>query len=141
MTFSTEITVRFAHVDAAGIVFYPRYLEMVNETVERWFEEALGTSFAELHVSRRHGTPTKRITVDFLKPSRLGDVLTFTLTVLKVGRSAFDIAVDCTCAGEARFKADATLVYTSLEPLASVPLPDDLRRRMMAFTVAETKTA
>ena len=81
MSFTAEITVRFGQVDAAGIVFYPRYLEMVNETVERWFEECLGVSFRELHMTRRHGTPTKHIAVDFLKPSRLGDRLTFTLRV------------------------------------------------------------
>ncbi len=136
MPFTIEITVRFAHVDAAGIVFYPRYLEMVNETVERWFEEALGVSFRELHLKRRHGTPTKHIAVDFLKPSRLGDKLTFSLRVAKIGRSSFDLEIDCACGGEARFKAAITLVYTAVDPLAPAPLPDDLRQSMMAFVGA-----
>lgn len=132
-TFAIEITVRFAHVDAAGIVFYPRYLEMVNETVERWFEEALGVSFSELHVVRRHGAPTKRVVADFLKPSRLGDRLSFTLRLAKIGRTSFDLDITCTCGGETRFKAAATLVYAGLEPLAPLPIPDDLRERMTAF--------
>lgn len=137
MTFAAEITVRFAHVDAAGIVFYPRYLEMVNETVERWFDEGLGISFRELVLVRRRGAPTRRIAVEFLKPSRLGDKLIFTLQVMKVGRSSFDLDFDCACGGETRFKASATLVYVSAEPMTAVPIPDDLRQRMMTFAKAD----
>ena len=133
MPFTIDITVRFAHVDAAAIVFYPRYLEMVNETVERWFDEALGVSFRELHLTRRHGTPTKRLAVDFLKPSMLGDKLTFSLRVAKIGRSSFDLDIACLCQGETRFTAAAILVYTSFDPIAPAPLPDDLRARMTAF--------
>src|SRR6185437_11409847 len=105
MPFKAEIIVRFAHVDAAGIVFYPRYFEMVNETVERWFDEGLGIAFRELLLVQRRGAPTKRITVDFLKPSRLGDRLMFTLRVLNIGRSTFDIEIACSCGDEPRFKA------------------------------------
>ncbi|MBX7200946.1 MAG: acyl-CoA thioesterase [Rhodospirillaceae bacterium] len=134
--FATEITVRFGHIDAAGIVFYPRYLEMVNETIERWFEECLGVSFRELHMERHAGTPTKHLAVDFLKPSRLGDRLTFTLRVAKIGRSSFDLEIVCSCGREARFKAAATLVYTSFEPFAPAPLPEELRLRMAPFVRA-----
>lgn len=137
MSFAAEITVRFAHIDAAGIVFYPRYLEMVNETVERWFEEGLGVSFREMHLKRRQGAPTKRLAVEFLKPSRLGDRLLFTLWVIKVGRSSFDIEIDCTCGRETRFKAAVTLVYTSFEPLAPTPLPEELRRKMLTYVDAK----
>src|SRR5688572_6675187 len=84
MGFSARITVRFSHVDAAGIVFYPRYYEMLNETIERWFDEGLGTSFRELHLVQNRGMPARNIAVDFLKASRLGDVLTFRLGVKKI---------------------------------------------------------
>ncbi len=136
MSFTIEITVRFAHIDAAGIVFYPRYLEMVNETVERWFEEGLGVSFKDLHLTHHRGAPTRRVAAEFVKPSRLGDRLTFTLSVNKVGRSSFDLDIVCACGGELRFTAAATLVYTTLEPLASAPIPDDLRRKMLTFAAA-----
>ena len=41
MSFTTTRKVRFEHCDPAGIVFYPRYFEMINGTVEDWFEEDL----------------------------------------------------------------------------------------------------
>ena len=33
MTFTTQRKVRFQHCDPAGIVFYPRYFEMINSVV------------------------------------------------------------------------------------------------------------
>ena len=37
-----NVEVGFRHCDPAGIVFYPRYAEMVNDTVEHWFKHGLG---------------------------------------------------------------------------------------------------
>jgi acyl-CoA thioesterase FadM len=39
--FIKQEKIRFQHIDYAGIVFYPRFLEMLNGLVEDWFEEAL----------------------------------------------------------------------------------------------------
>ena len=39
--FTKKEKVRFQHVDYAGIVFYPRFLEMLNNLVEDFYEEAL----------------------------------------------------------------------------------------------------
>ncbi|MCC6915543.1 MAG: acyl-CoA thioesterase [Rhodospirillaceae bacterium] len=134
MAFTAQITVRFNHVDAAGIVFYPRYYEMLNEVVERWFDEGLGTSFRDLHLVQKVGMPARNIAVDFLKASRLGDVLTFDLQVRKVGRSSLSLKIGCSCNGERRLAADLTLVCVSLSPLAAIPIPAALRERMGSFT-------
>ena len=47
--FTKQEKVRFQHVDYAGIVFYPRFLEMLNCLVEDWFEEALDRPFSKIH--------------------------------------------------------------------------------------------
>ncbi len=133
MAFTAPITVRFNHVDAAGIVFYPRYYEMLNEVVERWFDEGLGTSFRDLHLVQKVGMPARTIAVDFLKASRLGDVLTFDLQVRKVGRSSLSLKIGASCNGEQRLSADLTLVCVSLSPLAAIPIPAALRERMGSF--------
>ena len=39
--FTVDIPVRFQHTDPAGIVFYPRYFEMINQVIEDWFAEKL----------------------------------------------------------------------------------------------------
>ena len=47
--FTKQEKVRFKHVDYAGIVFYPRFLEMLNDLVEDWFEEAFDRPFSKIH--------------------------------------------------------------------------------------------
>ena len=83
-----ELPVRFAHVDAAGIVFYPRYFEMLNAAVEQYFADIVGIDFRQMHLERQIGVPTVHLEADFSAPSRLGDRLAIDLIVDRVGRSS-----------------------------------------------------
>ena len=65
--------VRFKDCDAAGIVFFPRYFEMLNDCVEDWFREALALPFEAMHGSDRCGVPTAELSSRFVAPSRLGE--------------------------------------------------------------------
>lgn len=127
MTFVSTQQVRFAHVDPAGIVFYPRYFEMLNAAVEDYFETAIGVSFAEMHRARRLGVPTVKLEVDFRTPSRLGERLDFALAVDQVGRSSAHLRCTVRCGEVERFVARVVLVCMDLDASASVPWPEDLR--------------
>jgi len=56
--FTLQQKVRFQHCDPAGIVFYPRYFEMINATVEEWFAQRLGVPFETLHGALGAAVPT-----------------------------------------------------------------------------------
>lgn len=75
--------IRFKHVDYAGIVFYPRFLEMLNDLVEDWFDEALDRPFSEIHET--NGIPTVDLKVQFKNAARLGQVLQKKLWVKNIG--------------------------------------------------------
>ena len=77
--FQREMLVRFGHCDAAGWVFYPRYFEMLSDFVEDWFEDGLLASAPGLFHHKKILTPSVHFTVDYLKPTRYGDRLTFNL--------------------------------------------------------------
>lgn len=81
--FTKQEKIRFKHVDYAGIVFYPRFLEMLNDLVEDWFEEALDRPFSKIHET--NGIPTVDLKVQFKKAARLGEILTKKLWVIKLG--------------------------------------------------------
>lgn len=81
--FTKKETIKFRHVDFAGIVFYPRFLEMLNDLVEDWFEEALERPFSKIHET--NGIPTVDLKVQFKKAGRIGEVLTKNLWVEKLG--------------------------------------------------------
>ena len=130
--FTTERRVRFADCDAAGIVFFPRYFEMLNGVVEDWFAGPLQTSFRELHVDRRVSVPTAAVEARFIAPSRLEDELTFALTVTKLGRSSCSLRHRISSGGALRFEARQTFVYVGLS-LKPEPWPADLRARIAPY--------
>ncbi|WP_298095414.1 thioesterase family protein [Brevundimonas sp.] len=130
--FTTERRVRFADCDAAGIVFFPRYFEMLNGVVEDWFAGPLQVSFRELHVNRRVSVPTAAVEARFIAPSRLEDELTFALTVTRLGRSSCSLRHRISAGGILRFEASQTFVYVGLS-LKPEPWPEDLRARMANY--------
>ena len=81
--FTKKEKIKFKHVDYAGIVFYPRFLEMLNDLVEDWFEEALDRPFSKIHET--NGIPTVDLKIQFKKAARLGEVLTKKLWVINLG--------------------------------------------------------
>jgi len=84
--FIKKETIKFRHVDFAGIVFYPRFLEMLNDLVEDWFEEALKRPFSKIHET--NGIPTVDLKVQFKKAGRIGETLIKKLWVEKLGSAS-----------------------------------------------------
>lgn len=132
--FVSEVEVRFRHCDPAGIVFYPRYFEMINDFVEEWFDKGMGLPFHTLHVDRHIGTPLASVQCDFSAPSRWHEKLRQELTVRRIGGASFDADV-CFAGpdGATRLTATLTIVTVDLHRMRSTAIPDDLRQRMQAF--------
>nr|WP_325250821.1 thioesterase family protein [Amylibacter sp.] len=126
-------TVRFQHCDPAGIVFYPRYFEMLNLTVEHFFEQKVGWSFNGLPKELNVSVPTVHIETDFVKVSRLEDRLEFQLRILRIGRTSLGLAITGLCNGEERLKAVITLVCVDFDTKTAVPWPDRLRMKLEAL--------
>jgi 4-hydroxybenzoyl-CoA thioesterase len=84
--FTKQEKIRFKHIDYAGIVFYPRFLEMLNDLVEDWFEEALERPFSKMHET--NGIPTVDLKVQFKNAARIGETLTKRLWVKELKTSS-----------------------------------------------------
>lgn len=84
--FTKQEKIKFKHVDYAGIVFYPRFLEMLNDLVEDWFEEALDRPFSKMHET--NGIPTVDLKVQFKNAARIGEILTKNLWVKELKTSS-----------------------------------------------------
>ena len=127
--------VKFQHCDAAGIVFYPRFLEMLNELVEDWFEEELGFPFKLLH--HGEGLPTAKLEIHFANPARLGDVLEKCLQVVHLGNSSLTYAFKFECNGVLILKGECTLVYVGLsnDKLKSKHWDDVVRTHIKRFFI------
>ena len=84
--FIKEEQIRFRHTDFAGIVFYPRFLEMLNDLVEDWFDEALDRPFSKIHET--NGIPTVDLKVQFKNAARISEILTKKLWVKELKSSS-----------------------------------------------------
>ncbi|WP_310385921.1 thioesterase family protein [Roseateles sp.] len=125
--FERQELVRFGHCDPAGIVFYPRYFEMLNALVEDWFTQGLGVDYAQLLGPRRVGMPSVRLSADFKRVSRMGDQLTQRLAINKLGRSSLGLTIQFDAPDGCRVSFEQVLVCTSLETHRAQPFPADLR--------------
>ncbi len=135
MSFDHPQKVLFKHCDPAGMVFYPRFFEMINDTVEAFFAEC-GLPFDRLH--KANAIPTVAIATEFMAPCRLGDDLNLTLSCTKLGRTSLGLRVAARGADGPRFEAQSTIVFTKLGGQPT-PWPDPLRTEFSRH-LEETKT-
>ena len=133
MVYEFPQKILFKHCDPAGIVFYPRYFEMINACIEDWFETGLGYGFDAMIVKGHYAVPLAHIEVDFKAPSRLDDELAFKLVVNEVGRSSFKLTITATHETEVRMIARPVLVYIDAEKHAPERIPEILRAKMLTF--------
>lgn len=122
--------IRFQHCDPAGIVFYPRYVEMINATVEDWFE-SIGLSFAEIHGPMKTAIPAVSLNIDFKMPTRLGERIELRLVVEHIGTTSIRLAIAAALGDEIRFRSTITLVHISMLDYRPHPWPPKFRNAML----------
>jgi 4-hydroxybenzoyl-CoA thioesterase len=131
--FRTERTIRFAHCDTSGVVYFARLYEFMDGAVEDWFANALALPFETLQVKRRIGTPIVANSCEFHKPLRLGERLTLELSVKKLGRTSIDCEIAGKVSGEARFTARHKIAMMSLDTYRAIEIPEEIRARVAEY--------
>lgn len=135
--FEKDITIRFAHTDAAGIAFYPRYFGIINDLIEDWFGDGLGFDFKHLHIDEKRAVPTVHIEADFIGASHMHDVLTFSIVPIKVGGSSVTLDIKARCGDSPRLAMTFVIVHMDMKTEKSLPWPDDMRAAMTAYLAPE----
>lgn len=139
LTHQMPIEIGFKHCDPAGIVFYPRYTEMLHDTVEHWFNHGLKIGFYNLHMNHGMGIPMANLQVDFRIPSKLGDQLTSKLIVQRMGRSSMQMLVRiCDAEDTVRVEGKLTVVFVSVEQTRPIEIPTDFRELITPYLEADT---
>lgn len=128
--FTTRLPLRFAHCDPAGIAYYPRYFELCDAAVEDWTAAVLGLDRRTMHGDLGLGLPTVSLNAEFAAPSRLGDLLDFTVRITRLGKSSIELSIEIACAGEARCAVRSTLVLIDLASARARPWPTELLERL-----------
>jgi YbgC/YbaW family acyl-CoA thioester hydrolase len=82
--FTTSRKIEFADTDMGGIVHFARFVVFM-ETAEHEFLNAVGTSVAMEHDGLHIGWPRVKVSCEYKRPARFGDVLDIHLRVLHKG--------------------------------------------------------
>ena len=121
-----SVTVRLHHTDAAGVLFYSRLFELVQEAFETAME-AGGLPLGELLRDGGFRIPVVHAEADYAAPVRVGDVLEVRLA-FEAGTRSLRVKADIVDAA-GRQAAAVTVVHAAVSAATgtAVPLPGALR--------------
>ena len=86
MTFTYSMPVRFADIDHAGIVYYPRFFHMFHVAFEELWRARMGpAAYSELIDKDRVGFPAVKAECNFTAPLRFGDTAEIVVSIPRMG--------------------------------------------------------
>ena len=142
MIFTKQEKIRFKHIDYAGIVFYPRFLEMLNDLVEDWFEEALDRPFSKMHET--NGIPTVDLKVQFKNAARIGETLSKNLWVAELKSSSIVCGFQFTNQEDKTvLEGEVTLVNVKIQEdrqsIKAEPFNEEMKEKIKIYKLQITK--
>ena len=106
--FTYATPVRFADVDHAGIVYYPRFFHFFHLAFEELWRARIGPrAYSELLDKDRVGFPAVRAECEFKEPLRFGDTAEIDVTVARLGGKSITFRYRIYRAADAIDSADA----------------------------------
>ena len=120
-----SLRIRYGECDMQGVVFNANYLAYVDDAVDTWVRERLG-SFEELGFDFM----LKKATFEWQTAATFGDTLDLDLAVCRWGKTSFDVEVVGTAGGKPVITA--TVVYVSVVPKQNTPtsVPAEVREAL-----------
>jgi len=84
--FKYSLPVRFADIDHAGIVYYPRFFHFFHVAFEELWRQRIGPqAYSKIIDVDRVGFPAVRAECDFKAPLKFGDTADIEVTVPRLG--------------------------------------------------------
>lgn len=133
--FRIEERVRWGDVDAARIIFYGAYIRFF-EIAETEMFRAAGLSYGKMFDDLDVWLPRAHLECDFRRAAQLDDLLEVAVCVGRVGTKSLRLNFEVRRKGEPDLVAEAHFVLVAVKrhTFESVPLPDELRRRLAPYT-------
>lgn len=136
-SFSTQIQVRFGHVDPAGIAYYPRIFDYIHDVYEEVWEVHVGARYYKLLLEERIGFPLVHSEVDFRAPLRFGDRPIVRVTCFKLGNSSLGLRYRFLLDDIECVNARMVTVCTDLKSMKPLAIPASFRARFEALLEPE----
>lgn len=132
------IHIEWGDCDAAGIVYYPRYVEYLDACTNALFAAA---GFPKPELIKKHdvvGFPMVELNVKYYVPSTFGENIDVVSTIARFGRSSLVVAHKVYKGEVLAIEASETRVLVGKHPdqpgaLKSRPIPRDIIARFEAL--------
>jgi YbgC/YbaW family acyl-CoA thioester hydrolase len=133
--FSIEERVRWGDVDAARIIFYGAYIRFF-EFAETELFRAVGLPYGVMFDELDIWLPRAHLECDFRRAAQLDDLLEVCVYVGRVGAKSLRLNFEVRRNGGEELVAEAHFVLVAVRrnTFESVPVPDELKRRLAPYT-------
>ena len=123
--------IRFQDIDAAGIIFYPRVLEMFHDAYAAFLAFA-GCPLAEVLKSGGWLAPVRHAEADYFKPLRFGDAVSVEICRAHLAETEATLGYRIARSDSGEVCAVGQVVHTFVERASfkRTPLPELLRRAL-----------
>ena len=130
-----EERVRWGDVDAARIIFYGAYIRFF-EIAETELFRAVGLPYGVMFDELDIWLPRAHLECDFRRAAQLDDLLEVSVYVGRVGTKSLRLNFEVRRKSERQLVAEAHFVLVAVRQntFESVPLPEELKRRLAPFT-------
>ena len=124
--------IRFQDIDAAGIIFYPRVLEMFHDAYAAFLAFA-GSPLAEVMRSGTWIAPVRHAEADYFKPLRLGDEVTVAICRAHVAETEATLGFRVARVPNDEICVVGQVVHTFVDraTFKRTAMPDGVRRALL----------
>jgi 4-hydroxybenzoyl-CoA thioesterase len=128
-TFACDVKVRFADVDHARIVYYPRFFHYFHIAFEELFEREFGKTYPQVLDEDHVGFPSVHVEADYIGPARFGDVLRVHVTCVRIGKRSVVLGYRAVRAADGAeiCKAQVTTACVDMRTFTSMDVPPRYR--------------
>jgi YbgC/YbaW family acyl-CoA thioester hydrolase len=133
--------VRWGDVDAARIIFYGAYIRFF-EFAETELFRSVGLPYSVMFDELDVWLPRAHLECDFRRAAQLDDLLEVSVYVGRIGTKSLRLNFEVRRKGEEGMLAEAHFVLVSVrrDTFETVPLPEELKRRLEPYTVKEVNS-
>ncbi len=133
--YSIEERVRWGDVDAARIIFYGAYIRFF-EFAETELFRAVGLPYGVMFDELDIWLPRAHLECDFRRAAQLDDLLEVSVYVGRVGSKSLRLNFEVRRNGTDELVAEAHFVLVAVRrnTFESVPVPEELKRRLAPYT-------
>lgn len=126
--FTKTQKVYFGHIDKAGIVYHPHFIDYFNQAYEDFMEELGFATTGQREFNLK--VPVVNVDVDFKKPMEAGDRLAIQVSITKLGRSSMTFHYRAVDQDEDTVAEGTHTRVTVDEDFQPTPIPKALREAL-----------